>query len=88
MHVNMYFRVEIKNINMSKSAIKETRQEILNMISSIKDESELLAIKQLISNYYASKAEKALEQLWDNEAWTEKTLENFENAHYRTPYTK
>mgnify|MGYP007012563706 CR=1 FL=1 len=40
------------------------------------------------SEFFAQRADEAMEQLWADGIWNEQKLRNLENAHYRTPYEK
>ena len=41
-----------------------------------------------ISEFFANRADEAMEQLWADGTWNEETLRSLKNAHYRTPYGK
>ncbi|MBQ6202135.1 MAG: hypothetical protein IJK50_12000 [Prevotella sp.] len=38
------------------------------------------------SEFFAQRADEAMEQLWADGTWNEQKLRDLENAHYRTPY--
>lgn len=60
--------------------------EILDMMSHVKEQSDFVAIRNLISDYFAEKAEKAIEQLWDEGKINMQTIETWKGEHMRTPY--
>lgn len=60
--------------------------EILDMISHVKEQEDFVAIRNIIANYFADKAEKAIDRMWDEGEIDEHTLEVWKNEHMRTPY--
>lgn len=47
---------------------------------------DLLALKHAISEFFARRADKEMEKLWQEGTWNEQTLKDLEKAHFRTPY--
>ncbi len=62
------------------------RLEVLNAISGIKSKEELDDFKDMLARYFAEKAQKEIDALWDNGSIDEKTIEAWGNEHMRTPY--
>ncbi len=62
------------------------RLEVLNAISGIKSKEELDDFKDMLARYFAEKAQKEIDALWDNGSIDEKTIEEWGNEHMRTPY--
>jgi hypothetical protein len=60
--------------------------ELLNAIKNISSESELNEFKDLVAHFFAQKAQKAIDELWDQGVINEKTIEQWGNEHMRTPY--
>lgn len=60
--------------------------ELLNAIKNISSESELNEFKDLVAHFFAHKAQKAIDELWDQGVINEKTIEQWGNEHMRTPY--
>jgi len=60
--------------------------ELLNAIKNISSESELNEFKDLVADFFAQKAQKAIDELWDQGVINEKTIEQWGNEHMRTPY--
>lgn len=60
--------------------------EILNAMSSLHTEEDILELKQAIADFFFRRADKEMERLWDEGVWNENTLEELKTAHYRTPY--
>ena len=60
--------------------------ELMNAINSIQSEAELNEFKDLVARYFAAKAQKAIDALWDEGAINEETIEQWGNEHMHTPY--
>ncbi len=60
--------------------------ELMNAINSINSESELQEFRDLLAHYFAQKAQKAIDTLWDNGVINEDTIEAWGEEHMRTPY--
>ena len=60
--------------------------ELMNALNSISTEAELNEFKNLLSHYFAQKAQKAIDALWDEGVINEETIEQWGKEHMRTPY--
>ncbi len=60
--------------------------ELLNALNNINSEAELNEFKDLVARYFAQKAQKAIDALWNEGAINEKTIEEWGDEHMRTPY--
>ena len=60
--------------------------ELMNAINSINSESELQEFRDLLARYFAQKAQKAIDTLWDNGVINEDTMGAWGEEHMRTPY--
>lgn len=49
--------------------------ELMNALNSINSEAELNEFKDLVERYFADKAQKALDALWDEGVINEETIE-------------
>lgn len=58
--------------------------ELLKVFSRSVPDSDLLAIKQIISDYFARKATMLADDVWDREAFTEETMQEWRQSHLRT----
>ncbi len=61
--------------------------ELLNVLNSISSEAELNEFKNLLAHYFAQKAQKAIDALWDEGVINEQTIEQWGAEHMRTPYS-
>jgi len=60
--------------------------ELLELFSFETTDEELYDIKTLISKYYADRAKKGMEQLFEEKGWGPEKVEEWKNEHMRTPY--
>ncbi len=60
--------------------------ELLDAVRNIKTESELNEFKNVIALFFAEKAQKEIDALWDNGTIDEQTIEEWGKEHMRTPY--
>ena len=76
-----YYR---RRLHMSYSQMAQL--ELLNALNNINSEAELNEFKDLVARYFAQKAQKAIDALWNEGAINEKTIEEWGDEHMRTPY--
>ena len=62
--------------------------ELLKVFSYQLHETQLKDIKKLLSEYFANKASDEMDNLWDENSWTNETMQEWSNEHLRTPYIK
>ena len=60
--------------------------ELMNALNNITSEEDLKEFRDLLANYFAQKAQKAIDALWDNGSINEDTIEQWGAEHMRTPY--
>ena len=63
------------------------QREIINAVAHLKDD-QVRELQQAISQYFARKADEAMEELWDDGTWNEETLDTLRKTHFRTPYNQ
>ncbi|MCQ2213414.1 MAG: hypothetical protein MJZ36_07240 [Bacteroidaceae bacterium] len=62
------------------------QMQILESIANVKDERELLEIRNLIAEYFSNKALDAMDKLCDEGRLSDQTIEAWQTEHMRTPY--
>lgn len=60
--------------------------ELMNALNSINSEAELNEFKDLVARYFAAKAQKSIDALWDEGVINEETINQWGEEHMRTPY--
>ncbi len=71
---------------MEARHLNKAQIEVLDALASLQTDEEVHALKLAISQFFAKRAQDALEDLWQKGVWNQELLDSFENAHYRTPY--
>lgn len=69
---------------MSYSQIAQL--ELMNALNSIQSESDLNEFRDLVAHFFAQKAQKAIDALWNEGKINESTIEQWGAEHMRTPY--
>ena len=72
------------NHNMSYAQLAQL--ELLNALKNINSEAELNEFKDLVAHFFAAKAQKEIDALWDNGTINEETIKQWGEEHMRTPY--
>ena len=62
------------------------RLELMNALNNINSEADLNEFKDMVAHYFAMKAQKAIDALWDEGVINEETIEQWGEEHMRTPY--
>jgi hypothetical protein len=60
--------------------------ELMNALNSINSEADLKEFRNLLAHYFAEKAQKAIDALWDEGVINEETIEQWGAEHMRTTY--
>ena len=60
--------------------------ELLHAMASIETEEDLYELKQTISKFFARKAQKELDKLWENGTLNQQKLDELRKQHLGTPY--
>ena len=60
--------------------------ELLDALNNINSEDELNEFKNVLAHYFANKAQKAIDALWDEGVINDETIEQWVKEHMRTPY--
>ena len=59
------------------------RLEVLNAVSGINSQEELDDFRNMLARYFAEKAQKAIDALWDEGNINEETIEEWGKEHMR-----
>lgn len=60
--------------------------ELFNALNNIHSEEDLNEFKDVVAHFFAQKAQKAIDALWDKGVINEDTIEQWGEEHMRTPY--
>jgi hypothetical protein len=73
---------------MEATSLNPVQLHLLQMFSYKKDEESLNEMKNVLFNYYAEKAQKEIDRVWDEKGMSNELMEEWGNTHMRTPYEK
>ena len=62
------------------------QMQILESIANVKDERDMIEIRNLIAEYFSNKALDAMDKLCDEGKLFVQTIESWQTEHMRTPY--
>ena len=74
--------INIKDMSYSQLA----HLELINALNNISTEAELNEFKDMVARFFAQKAQKAIDDLWDKGVINEETIDQWGSEHMRTPY--
>ena len=66
--------------------LNAAQMDFLQLLGHIKTVEELNELRQLVSDYYARKAEEGMNKLWETGQWSKEKDEEILKTHLRTPY--
>ena len=69
------------------SYTEKAQLELMNALNSIRSEAELNEFKDLVAHFFAQKAQKAIDALWDEGVINVDTIEQWGAERMRTPYS-
>lgn len=69
-----------------KQPFNPAQLELLSTMASLTTEADLIELKQAIARFFAERADREMERLWDEGTINEETLKAWEHEHMRTPY--
>lgn len=57
--------------------------ELLKIFQYDLPDTQLIELKNIIAKYFAQKATEEMDKLWDENSWTNDTMEEWANEHLR-----
>lgn len=60
--------------------------EMLELVSRVTSEAEMQDIRRMLGQYFAKRAEDAIDRLWDEGVLNDSVIEEWKSEHMRTPY--
>ena len=83
---NIYIIFAARNSKKHMSYNQIAQMELMNALNSINSELELKEFRDMLAHYFAKKAQKAIDALWDEGVINSDTIEKWGEEHMRTPY--
>lgn len=69
-----------------RQPFNQAQLELLSTMASLKSEADLIELKQALARFFAERADREMERLWEDGTINEETLKSWEHEHMRTPY--
>lgn len=60
--------------------------EMLELASRVSSEAEMQDIRRMLGQYFAKRAEDAIDRLWDEGVLNDNVMKEWKSEHMRTPY--
>ena len=60
--------------------------EMLELVARVSSEVEMQDIRRMLGQYFAKRAEDAIDRLWDEGVLNDNVIEEWKSEHMRTPY--
>ena len=73
---------------MERTVFNNAQLEILDLMSYVESGDTLNEIRDMLSRYFAEKAQKEIDKLWEAGTINDAVVEGWKNEHMRTPYTQ
>ena len=71
-----------------KQPFNPVQIEILNTMAQLNTDSDLIELKKVVSKFFAERADREMEQLWNKGTINSQTIDDWGKEHMRTPYKK
>jgi hypothetical protein len=71
---------------IERTILNPIQFHLLQMFSIPMTENELDNLKKILLDFFDTLADKEFEKVWKEKGMSEKTIEEIDNTHRRTPY--
>lgn len=78
----------METTNLQATPFTPFQIEMLEMIAKVNSDREMSDIRRMLGQYFAKRAEDAIDRLWDEGILNEDVIEGWKNEHMRTPYNQ
>lgn len=68
-----------------KQPFNPAQLELSSTMASLNTEADLIELKQALARFFADRADREMERLWNEGTINEETLESWKHEHMRTP---
>ena len=73
-------------IILRMSYSEKAQLELMNAAANITSQEDLDALRLTLSLFFAERAQKAIDKMWDEGTFDQKKLDELRGQHLRTPY--
>lgn len=74
------------NISSETAPLSNLQREMPKLYAQNVPEEDLIAIRNLVAQYFAEKAMDLADRVWDEKGWAKEDAERLVNTKMRTPY--
>lgn len=71
---------------MAATVLTPAQLEMLKMMSNVTDPKVLDELKEVVSNFFARKANEEINRMWESGELTKEKVNSFKKLHERTHY--
>ena len=72
--------------NSTMSYTEMAQLELMNAAANVTSQEDLDALRLTLSLFFAERAQKAIDKMWDEGTFDQKKLDELRGQHLRTPY--
>jgi hypothetical protein len=76
---------EVTKMTQSANRLTNLQLELLKLFKYNLSQKQLLEVKDLLAKYFADKATREMDKLWEEKGLTDETMDSWLNEHMRTP---
>lgn len=73
---------------MQNSVINPAQYELLNVLSCVNKEEDIMELKSVIVKFLNTRLQKEIDRLWEDGTLTEQKVADWTDEHMRTPHKK
>lgn len=73
-------------MEQERASLNAAQMDFLQLLGHIKTIEELEELSQVVSDFYARKAEEGMNRLWETGQWSKEKDDEMMRTHLRTPY--
>ena len=86
-HNSKIFCIFAADLNETLMSYTEMAQlELMNAAANVTSQEDLDALRLTLSLFFAERAQKAIDKMWDEGTFDQKKLDELRGQHLRTPY--
>lgn len=74
--------------NIENNVLSPYQMQILELLSKVDSQEEMNDIRLLLARYFAEKAQKEIDKMWDEGIINDEVIEGWKHEHTRTPYRR
>lgn len=71
---------------MNTTTFNDAQIELLNAMARMESDAELVELKEYLSKFFAAKAQRELDKLWETGQLNQAALDKLRTQHLRTAY--